>query len=675
MVTLDSLNLQKISPEELGELLIEAKKAYYTGSKPIMDDHTYDTLEEILKKKLPYHRIFTKVGHPNFDTGFEKKKHLMPMGSQNKVTNLNDLVHYFELKNKDLLKNSSSPLVKGGTEGGLDWGWIVQPKCDGISLEIEYRSGQIVNAITRGDGEVGDIITQNVVKMQNYINNPKKFTGSVRCEIVVTKKDFEKLNKTSEEKYSNPRNAASGLSQRLDSKYAEYCSLYAVDIFFDSRRDVARYVSTENQKIDYLTSLGFTPVESTLCNSFDDIEKIYQEFFVSKRLSYPFEIDGLVIKINDLSLSKKLGTKNNRPKYQVAYKFPSQSNQTVIKSVVWQVGPMGLVTPVAEVEPLELSGAMVTFASLANYALVKEKDLNIGDIIQISRRGDVIPHIEKVITKVNLGHTKIPTHCPTCNTKLIIEDKFLRCPNTPQCLDQIIGSLRLFCDTLGFLGLSDKTIRKLYTAGKVVVPGDFYKLTIDDISTLDNLGEKSAKNILHQINKKRELSLVEAFDASIIPNFSAKRVQQVIDGGFDTPEKILNLTTTNLLTLKGFQITLAQKIIDGISLRRPWIESIISNVVIRKSYILNLKSLSGLSFAITGDLSLPRKDLEKLIIDNGGKVASTVSKNTSYLITNEVDSNSSKFVTAKKLNIKIIDEKQFNKILSSPSLSKEGARG
>jgi len=636
MVTLNSLDLQKMSPEEIGELLITAKKAYYTGGKPIMDDHTYDTLEDILRQKAPYHRLFKKVGHPNFDTGFDKKKHIMPMGSQNKVTKYDDLVHYFELRKVLPL------LVKGGDRGGF----VVQPKCDGISLELIYKNGELVEAITRGDGEVGDLITQNVVKMKNIVVNlPKDFSGSIRCEVMVTKKDFAKLPP----EYSNPRNAASGISQRLDSKFSEYCSLFAVDLY--------PYPDSESDKIDILKKLRFTPVESTICFNFDEIEKIYQQFLLNKRNSYPFEIDGLVIKINNTTLAQKLGSKNNRPKSQVAYKFPSSSDSTQIKNIVWQVGPLGTITPVAEVEPIELTGAIVTFASLANHDLIKQKDINIGDIVKLSRRGDVIPHIESVVTKVNPGHVTLPTHCPSCNTLLTVENKFLKCPNSSNCLAQILGSLRLFCSTLEILGLSDKTIAKLYHAGRIRLPGDFYKLTVDDIKDLDNLGEKSAKNIINQIQNKKTLTLVETFDSAIIPNFSGQRIQQLISAGFNTPEKILNLSISELSSLKGFQSTLAKKIIDGIALRQSWIKSILAQVKIKNH--LSSQKFSGLVFAITGELSQPRNDIVKHIESNGGKIALAVSKNTSYLICNQ-SSDSDKYQTAVKLGVKIITENEFN---------------
>ena len=657
MITLDSPELKNISPEKLGELLIEAKKAYYVESKPIMDDHTFDTLEDILRKINPYHRIFSKAGTSTFVTGFDKKRHSMPMGSQNKVNKIDDLIHYFELKK-----------IPTSTD------FVVQPKCDGISLEIEYKNGKLVDAITRGDGEIGDVITQNVVKMKNFVKEFKdNFSGSVRCEIVMLEKDFQKLNDIikslpvkgggpatagTEGFYSNSRNAVSGISQRLDGKFSELCSLYAVDLYC---RDVARYVSTEENKIKFLKENGFTTVENFTCKNFDQIEKIYQEFLVKKRKEYPFEIDGLVIKINDIKLQHLLGSKNNRPKGQVAYKFPSRSSQTRIININWQVGPMGTITPVAEVDPIEISGAIITFASLANYNLIKEKNINIDDIVEIQRRGDVIPHIENVITKINPGHIIAPTTCPSCGTKLIIDNKFLRCPNIKNCPAQILGSLKLFCNTLEIKGISEKTIDKLYQVKLLRLPGDFYDLKVSDFEKLFGLGHKSGTNIINEIQNKKNLTLKKILDASIIPNFSSKRIIQLINANFDTPEKILNITIDQLESLPGIQITLAKKIYQGIQDRKDFISSILTHVETPDLASLPKipKKLFGLSFAITGHLDKPRKEIEDQIISLGGQLASSVSKNTDYLITNEIDSKSSKFINAKKFNTKIITEAEF----------------
>ncbi|MDD3002306.1 MAG: NAD-dependent DNA ligase LigA [Candidatus Shapirobacteria bacterium] len=655
MITLDSPELKNISPQKLGELLIEAKKAYYTDSKPIMDDHTFDTLEDILRKINPYHRIFTKVGTSRFNTGFDKKKHSMPMGSQNKVNKIDDLIHYFELKK-----------IPSDTD------FVVQPKCDGISLEIEYKNGKLVDAITRGNGEIGDVITQNVVKMKNFVKEFKdNFSGSVRCEIVMLEKDFQKIIKNRPVKgggpatvgtegfYSNSRNATSGISQRLDGKFSELCSLYAVDIFSHQKQFV-----TEVEKIDFLKHHGFTPVEDLHCQTFDQIEKIYQEFLFEKRKNYPFEIDGLVIKINNTQLEHRLGSKNNRPKGQVAYKFPSRSSQTRIININWQVGPMGTITPVAEVDPIEISGAIITFASLANYDLIKEKNINIDDIVEIQRRGDVIPHIENVITKIKSGHIIAPEICPSCGTKLIIDNKFLRCPNLKNCPTQILGSLKLFCSTLEIKGISEKTIDKLYQVKLLRLPGDFYDLKVSDFEKLFGLGHKSGTNIINEIQNKRKLSLKQIFDAAIIPNFSSQRIIQLINAGFDTPEKILNITIDQLEALPGIQITLAQKIYQGIQNRKDFIQSILVHVETPDLASLQKipKKLFGLSFAITGSLEKPRKEIEDQIISLGGQLASSVSKNTDYLITNETEANSNKFLNAKKFGIKIISEAEFESL-------------
>ncbi len=640
MLKLSDFNLETITPEELGEILISAKKAYYTDSQPIMDDHTFDTLEEILRLKAPHHRIFKKIGSQNFNTGFDKKEHQMPMGSQNKVNTFEQLVHYFELKKLTTTK------------------FVVQPKCDGISLELKYQDGKFVDAITRGDGKTGDLISQNAVKMKNFLPQLKNsFTGFIRGEIVVTLSDFKKLNQQSQEKYSNPRNAASGLSQRLDSKYSQFCSIYAVEIYPNQK--------TELENIKLLQSLGVTTVESHLCHSFVEIEKIYQDFLNHKRKTYPYEIDGLVIKINNIKIQTQLGQHNNRPKGQVAYKFPASSSQTKIEKITWQVGPLGTITPVAQVTPVETSGAIITYASLANYDLIKKLNVNIGDIVEISRRGDVIPHIEKVITKVNSGHIIAPTHCPVCDTKLITDNKFIKCPN-PTCLGQTLGVLNLFCKTLNIKNISQKTIKKLFDAGKLKLPGDFYKLKIQDIATLANLGEKSAKNIINEIQSKKTLTLNQVFDAAQIPNFSHARIKQMIDFGFDTPDKLLNLKLSDFDNLPGFKITLAQKIIHGINLRKEIINSILSNTVIATPQLRGKQSrnLSNLSFAITGDLSIPRKEMIAKIESLGGKFTSAVTSNTNYLLSNETDSNSSKFIQAKKLGVKIINEDEFNKLIA-----------
>lgn len=633
---LSDINLTKISKEELGELLIEAKKAYYTSGKPIMNDATYDVLEDHLKKIHPHHRLFQKVGTSNFDTGFIKANHQFPMSSQNKVKTREELEKYFNRHNFSIAN------------------FVVEPKLDGLSLELIYKNGQFIQAITRGDGQVGDDISQNVIKMQNFVANVPEFTGSLRAEIIVTYHDFQQLDQTV---YTNPRNAASGISQRLDGEFSQFCSL----VFHDLQSTVSTF-QTEMDKLNFLYAHNLLPVDAKLAKNYSEIQEIFDHYSNTLRQSLKFDIDGLVIKINDLKSSDSLGFENNRPKGQVAYKFPARTSQTKIEQVTWQVGPLGTITPVAQIDPVELSGAVVTFASLANYDLIQEKNINLGDFVEISRRGDVIPLIEKVVTKVTPGHLFAPTACPSCETTLITDNKFLKCPNH-QCPAQILGCLNLYCKFLDIQNISDKTIKKLYDLKKLTTPANFYDLKISDLSQIDGLGEKSATKIILEIAKKQELSLVELFTAVAIPNFSQKRIQQLVSSGFDTPEKLLNLTLQNLLSQPGFQQGLAQKVLIGITQRKETIEKLLPKITLKISNTKNL--LNGAIFCITGSLEKPRKLIENLIIESGGKVASTVTKNTTYLVTNETDSSSSKFSKAKTLNIKIISEPELYNLLNA----------
>ncbi len=641
---LSDINLEKITPQQLGELLVEAKKTYYTTSNPIMSDHTYDQLEETLKKLNPHHRIFKKVGHKNFDTGFPKQSHIIPMGSQAKVKTKEELVKYFT--RHSLPQNTS---------------YIIQPKCDGTSLEVIYKNGQAQSAITRGDGKTGDLVTQNASQMKGFKQALKTpFTGSIRFETMITFKDFESLKKVAkEENYTNPRNSVSGITQRLDGKHASFCTLFCIDIDHKGKR---KDIPTEIERFDLAKTFGFKVVKTILCKNFDEIEKQFQSFS-KKRNSYPFEIDGLVVKINDIKLQKSLGSINQRPKGQVAYKFPNESKESTIKKVTWQIGPLGTVTPVAQIDPVQIGGSTVTYASLANFDLIKEKNINLSDIVSISRRGDVIPYIEKVIVKVKKGHLSAPTSCPSCKSPLKKVHKYLKCQN-PDCKGQTLGRLDLFCKKLDIDGISIKTLKKLSDAKKIKLPGDFYSLKISDFLDLEGLGEKSGQNILKEVQKKRSLTPQELLFSVSIPYLSLARLKQLKKEGYDSVKSILSLKESDLNSLHGFKETLSKKIIIGIKSREKEIRSLTKAVTIKSKKTNN--DLNNLSFCITGKLERSRKEIQKDLESRGGKVLSAVSKNLDYLVTNDPNSSSSKNKEAKKLKIKIISEKDLEKLLQKP---------
>ncbi len=633
--TLADIDLSSISAERLGEILIEAKKSYYASGKPIMDDATYDTLEDHLKQIHPHHRIFQKIGTPSFDTGFNKVSHIFPMTSQNKVKSYSELEKYFSRHHLDKPE------------------FVVQPKLDGLSLELIYENGNFLQALTRGDGHIGDDISQNVIKMKNFCSSIPDFNGSLRAEIMVTYDDFSKLDQNN---YTNPRNAASGISQRLDGLFSNLCTL----IYHDLYPTNSTQFNTESEKISFLNQHGLASVETKKVSNLMQIEDIFQHYATSLRQTLEFDIDGLVVKIDDLKLSDSLGLENARPKGQVAYKFPAKSSQTKILDVVWQVGPLGTLTPVAKVEPVEVSGAVISLASLANYDLIQTKNINLGDYVEISRRGDVIPLIEKVVNKITPGHLQAPTVCPSCQTDLITDHKFLKCPN-PNCTSQLLGRLRLYCQFLDIQNISEKTIEKLFKQNKLKNPADFYDLSLSDIANIDGLGEKSASKIIDQIGQKKELSLVDLFTAVAIPSFSKKRIQQLVGSGFDTPQKILDLDIQTLEKQPGFQSGLAKKVYQGLQQRQSVINQLLRKTKLKHTNLQNI--LHGSNFCITGTLSEPRKNIEDLIVQKGGKVASSVTKNTAYLVTNDQDTASSKLNQAKRLGIKIISEPQLRQLL------------
>lgn len=637
-ITLSDVDIQHMSMSELGDLLIEAKKAYYLGSQPIMDDHTYDTLEQILAQKKPHHRFFQKIGTNVANTGFDKKNHTRPMGSQNKVTNLHDLKKYFN-------RHSLPPSTE----------FVVQPKLDGLSISLEYQNGQIQAAVTRGNGLTGDVITQNVSTMRQFKSRlAKPFTGSIRAELIISKTDFSALTKeVGQNVYSNPRNAASGIAQRLDGKYSNYCTVCPVDIVFSNPNHTP---PTELKALDYIRQTGLVPIETVFCKTLYEVESAFQTFYTTKRLTFPYAIDGLVVKINSLATQKTLGAIQGKPKGQVAYKFPADSKDTKLAKISWQVGPLGHITPVAILTPVEVAGAIVTKASLGNKDLIMVKNIQVGDIVHLSRRGDVIPYVESVTTKINPGTASIPTLCPSCQTKLVVEPKYLLCPNHLSCPAQVIGTLRLFSKALGIDAIATKTIQKLYTAGKLTKPGDFYTLTVSDFESLPGLGRLIGNKIITQIQNRRSLSVEEVFEANAIPNLSQARLQELINHGFNKPEHILCLTVSDLVKLKGYKTTLAQKIVQGIKLRRANITSVLAQVTIIQPTQTIRQSLAKYSFCLTGAMTKPRTEIIKLIEQNGGTIRPTVSSKLQYLVSNQPNSSSTKTKTAKKLGIPIISE-------------------
>jgi DNA ligase (NAD+) len=386
-----------VTQQELNEIaqkLLKADTAYYNTGHPIIADQEYDALQATLKANDPRHPYFEKVGDKPSSL-WEKATHNIFMGSLEKVHTEEDF-----LKWAGKHKNET---------------FIIQPKIDGLSLSQRFNNGAFVQAVTRGDGVSGEDITSNVKKMDGFMGTPfpnlKELKMgdefSVRCEIILNRQDLDRINSVSEEPYKNCRNAASGISRRLDGKFCQYLSMIHYDV------EMGGFPINENDKIEFLKRIGLKTVPYVVGNVEKMIE-VYNEF-KEKRDKLPFGIDGMVIKINSWGKQKELGKVNNRPKGQIAWKFDPPSAATILREVTWEVGRTGVITPLGHVDPVEIDGSTIQKVTLHNIAQIKRLNLGLNDVIMMVKAGDIIPFVEKVI---------IPIYtCPECKFKGSIDEQ------------------------------------------------------------------------------------------------------------------------------------------------------------------------------------------------------------------------------------------------------------
>jgi len=645
VITLDSPQIQNITPEKLGEILMDAKKAYYTGSKLLMDDHTYDTLEEVLSQKNPYHRIFSKVGAPVFDTGWEKRKHTHLMSSQNKVTNLSDLIHYFDLKK-----------LPPSTE------FIVEPKCDGLSVEIEYKDGQLIAGITRGDGKIGDLITQNVVKMKNFVLSlSKDFSGSVRCEIVVTKPDFQKLNKISDEQYSNPRNAASGSLRQLDTAITAKRKLMFYPWGLGQNRLGESFLS---QKMAFVYDLGFLrPPKIVITKDVKVVHELYDEL-IAKRDEIEMMMDGMVVKIDNIPLQEELGYTVKNPRWMVAFKFPAIEKVTRIKDITLQIGRTGVVTPVAEVEAVNVAGVVVERATLHNFDEIERKDIRIGDSVIIIRSGDVIPKIIKVLVDRRNGEEKAvqrPTSCPICQGELLDEGALIKCQNL-DCSARVVNSIIHFASKkcLNIDGLGDKIVEQLYAQKLILHVRDLYNVSLEQLLSLEGFKEKKALNLLESIEKSKGVSLerfINALGIEHIGEVAAKKL--ALQFGLEW----LHVSLEDVIAIEGFGEEMAKSLLEFIHVNREKVEDLMSvlNPSVQEKIDIIDSAFNGKTVVLTGAMSKPRDEVKSMLERLGAKVSGSVSKKTDFVIYGE--DAGSKLDKAMELGVVTLSVSELEKML------------
>jgi DNA ligase (NAD+) len=619
--------------EELGEQLAEHRARYYEG-RPAVSDAAYDALEDELRKLDPTHPLLAKVGAPAAAEYWDKAPHIIPMGSLNKASSPEELREWLERCDELLGKDGLDP---------IDDDLYVTEKLDGLSLELIYRDGRFADGITRGDGDVGERITANVARMRGV---PKRIrregTISVRGEIILRLAD----KRAHFADYTSPRNAAAGTARRLDGIGNEHLTVVCYDLAPETG------LGREVEKLALLRELGFATPASWHGDAKAVLE-IHDEYTSGRRTSLDYEIDGLVVRANSLAAQHALGDLNRRPRGAVAFKFPSPVKLSVVRELRWDTGPSGRVTPVATVDPVELAGAMVRRASLHNAGNVRRLGIGLGDEVLVSRRGDVIPYIEEVVKKVG-APMATPDRCAMCQSELSLEGEYLLCRND-DCPARVEGRIHNWIHAVDANLWGEKLVRALIEAGKVREPVDLYRITVDDIASLERHGKKSAQNALDQLHARLPLDLPTFLAGLGIEGFSTQTARLLVQAGHDDLDKILGATEEELAAIHGLGVIKAKNIVRGLHARAAEVARLRAagvEPVVKKSH----GPLRGKTFCITGSHGRSRKELTRLVEAAGGRVLSSVTKELDYLVIADPASTSSKAQKARELGTRLIDE-------------------
>lgn len=629
--------MKKNRIHELEKLIMHHKERYYTGAAEISDE-AYDKLEAELKKIDPDNMVLKLVGFKQTET-VGKVEHQKRMLSLDKTYEEKDLLRWI------------------GTED------VVSVfKIDGSSCSLVYENGHLKVAKTRGDGQLGENITKKAVFISDI---PKSVQGmddfEVRGEVYCIETSFihiaQEMHKMGLDAPTSQRNIVAGLLGRKENiQLCRYLNFKAFDIIGGKK------FKNEHEKLDLLKNLGFNIPEYEIHKSGKGLDKRMNEAreFISHG---DYLIDGLVFIYDDLKLHDELGETSHHPRYKIAFKFQGDMKTTLINEIEWGVSRNGTLTPVALVEPVELSGAMIGRVTLHNFGMVKNFDLKAGDKIEIIRSGEVIPKFMGVAEKAK-GHFSYPHHCPSCESKLVIEDIWLFCEN-PLCPAKVKEEILNYIHKAGIDDLSDKRLEELIKMGLVESIPDLYRLTEEDFLLLDKVKEKLATKMITNINKTREQSLVQFISAIGVEGVSTAKSEKIIANGYNTIDKIQSLTLEQMMAIEGFAEKSSTDIMNSISKKKDLIAELLSvGVNVKAEEIMTGEGpLSGMKFCITGELAQPRAEIEKEIKKSGGVMVSSVSKNTSYLVTNETESSSSKFVKAKSLGIPVISEQKLMKMI------------
>ncbi len=638
------------------ELLKKWAEAYYKEDNPIVSDEVYDKLYREVEKFEKEHPNLIEPDSPTQKVGgevleeFEKAKHLTKMWSMEDVFNDKELEEWIQRVYKNV----------GVCE------FYCEPKFDGASLNLIYENGKLKQAITRGDGVIGEDVTHNAKAIKSI---PKSINYQplieIRGEVLMPKEEFERLNeeraKKGEPLFANPRNAAAGSMRQLDSSITAKREL----IFqtWGVGENSLEYKKLSDM-MDFVYSFGFKePPKRKVCKNSVEIEEFYQEF-VKIRDSFSVMLDGMVVKVNDISLQEKLGYTVKYPRWMCAYKFPAIEKMTKIKDIISQVGRTGVVTPVAVVEPVNIEGVVVERATLHNFDEIKRKDIRIGDTVIIIRSGDVIPKITKVLTEYRTGNEKVvqrPTHCPVCGSELLDEGILLKCQNL-LCEARVVNSIIYFASKqcLNIEGLGDKIVKLLYDEGLVKSVLDLFELKKEDLLKLEGFKEKKVNNLLNAIESVKGSEcwrFVNALGIEHIGEVASKKICQRFGVDF------LNATKEELLGIDGFGEEMAESFLEFLRVNKELVTKLLYIITPKSPETKEIKesAFTGKTIVLTGTMSEPREKIKEELENLGAKVTNSVSKKTDYVIYG--DDAGSKLEKAKKLGIATINEDTMREMM------------
>lgn len=661
------LEQAKKRADELIPLLKYYTQMYF-DDKQVVSDYEYDMLmkelkgiekeyPEIIREDSPTQRVGASI-----KKGFKKVTHEIPLQS------LQDVFSFMEVREFD------ERMKKIAEENNTNLEYVVETKIDGLSAAIEYKNGIFVKGATRGDGIVGEDVTENLKTIKTIPQKLKEPVDIiVRGEVFISKVDFEKLNAErtieEEEQFANARNAAAGSLRQLDSKITERRPL---DMYiFNVQKSEQIKFKTHYESLLYLEKLGFNvnPVK-ILCKNIEEVLKAIEKIG-KEREKISFGIDGAVVKVNDLELREKIGTTYKTPKWAVAYKYPPEKKETILKEIVCQVGRTGAITPMGILEPVVVAGSKITRVTLHNEDYIKQKDLKIGDTVVIQKAGDVIPEVVEVKKKKRTGKERkftMPKVCPVCGAQAIREqgEAVLYC-NGIECPAKLYRGIIHFAsrDAMDIVGLGDALIEEFIKRKLISNITDIYKLTLEDIASLKKNGKKFAKNLLGSIEESKKRDLYRLINALGIRHVGVKTAK-VLARTYGTMDKLMEASYESLCVREEVGKIIAKSVYNFFRE-----EQTIDLIRKLQEYGVNMQAevnddiddrFAGQIFVLTGTLEKYSRDEASEIIEKyGGKTSGTVSRKTTYVLAGE--SAGSKLTKAQELGIKIITEQEFEEMI------------